>query len=97
MEAPMNNYNCPIPIPFEEGETNECIELIRVWATGNNTIAYSARFELPGLWKDDVALFGMALVSLAHQFASHVAETHSLDTEVLYTEIAKKLRELIHA
>jgi len=90
----MNDYNCPIPIPFEEGDANECMELIRVWATGNNTIACSARLELPGLWKDDVALLGMALADLAHQFASHAAQTHNLDFEVVYTETAQKLREL---
>jgi Domain of unknown function (DUF5076) len=93
----MTKHKNEIPSPFKEGDGNNCIEILRVWATEDNTIKYSARFDFPGPCKDDIALFGVALSELAYQFASEAAKNHGLDREAMFNEIAKELRGLIHA
>lgn len=78
-----------LPTPFEAGCANDCKELLRVWVTEENKVRYSANFDLPGL--DDVAIFGVALVSLVEDIAVEAARNHGLDPNEFLKEIAEEL------
>jgi hypothetical protein len=88
------NFNS-LPIPFESGCANQCRELLRVWVTEENKVAYSANFDSPGL--DDVAILGVALVSLAEDIALEAARNHGLDPNEFLNEMARELEVHLNA
>lgn len=89
------NRSNSLPIPFENGCANSCKELLRVWVTEDNKVSYSANFDLPGL--DDVAILGVALVSLAEDIAVEAARNHGLDPNEFLKEIARELEGHLNA
>jgi hypothetical protein len=82
-------------IPFEEDDLNDCVEILRVWITEHDTIAYSANYDhFPE--NQAAANFGAALAVLASRFALGVEHQFGLDKEVFLTDIANILRDKLY-
>ncbi len=84
-----------IQIPFEEGNENDCTELLRLWITERNTIACSADVDAPDCGEYG-SIFGVAISELARQMAAGAAQIHGIDEEEFLQELTDKLLGALH-
>jgi hypothetical protein len=75
-----------LPVPIEEEEVEEAVEVIRVWVADGEL-----HFSLFAIWKDNPEVWGSLLADTAHHVAKSLADEVPENEERIFRQIKQAI------